>query len=165
MLFPALLFHFVKPRLHTFVLFSFIARLSIIASFLESVYALGQGLPACATNSSRKGSNLWGLGQSFASTWWRTHCRTRHGRHAFRARYSLASRRRRKRKDPHSRTLCHAAEKTPRKRRREINRISRRSQIARLETAGQNSCGSKADSVKNPQISGTHSCQVLNPSN
>jgi methylated-DNA-protein-cysteine methyltransferase-like protein len=53
MLFPVLLLHFVKPRLHTFVLFSLLARLSIGADFLaealqmswDPVYQLVQRIP------------------------------------------------------------------------------------------------------------------------
>src|ERR1700731_2303466 len=92
MLFCVLLFHSVKPRLQTFVLFPLMARLSIIASFLESVNVLGQGLPAGATNSSRQGANLWSLGESPASTWWSSHRRTRHGQYSVRKRHPVASR-------------------------------------------------------------------------
>src|SRR5215471_5444345 len=55
---------------------------------------LGSGLPSRATNPSWEGSNLWTAGQSSALAWRGANCGTRHGRHSFRQRHSLASRRR-----------------------------------------------------------------------
>lgn len=112
-------------------------RASSLAASAGSVtrHVLGSCLPLRATNSSRKGSNLWGVGESPVPSRRRAHCRTRDGHDSLRKRHSLASRRWRTRKNPHPRALRFLTEKTPRKRRCQDCRIAYRPETPSLETS------------------------------
>ena len=76
---------------------------------------LGSCVQARKTNSSRPGFNLRGRRSNSASSRGRQKRGARHGRHSFRKRHSLASRRWQPRETPHPRTLCFPSAQTARK--------------------------------------------------
>ena len=108
---------------------------------------LGSGLSTCETNSARQGFILRGVSQSSAPARWRSQRRARHGRHSIRKRHSLASRGRRARQNPDPRTSRLSPKKTPRIRRRQSHRISRRPKKSSLDHVGKINSSQEAISL------------------
>jgi len=98
-------------------------------------YVLVSCLPLRATNSPRKGSNLWGPRSGSAPARRRPHCRPRHGRLPIRQRNSVAPCGWRRREASHPRALRFSPTKTPGIRRRRNDRAEGSNEAPPVATA------------------------------